>query len=112
MTNYYGLNIAAWPSNVNTPLAPGGLSLMQVFLSGGDPLDSSTWLRTALSNSAQGLYLNWNTQPGFTYQVQATTVLGGAWSNLGAPRFAAGAADSIFVGHSSAGYYRVLVLRP
>jgi hypothetical protein len=92
-------------------LASGGPTLLQVFLSGGNPLDSSTWLRTALSNTAQGLYLSWNTQPGFTYQVQAATTLGGAWSNLGAPRFAAGTSDSIFVGHSSAGYYRVLLLR-
>jgi hypothetical protein len=33
------------------------------------------------------------------------------WSNLGGPRFAAGTNDSIFVGGSSAGYYRVLLLR-
>jgi hypothetical protein len=110
LTNYYGLNIAAWPSNVNAPLEPGGMSLMNVFLSGGNPLDSSTWLRTALSNTPQGLYLSWNTQPGFTYQVQAATTLGGAWSNSGTPRFAVGTSDSIFVGHSLAGYYRVLLL--
>jgi hypothetical protein len=33
------------------------------------------------------------------------------WTNLGAPRFAAGAADSVDVGSSSAGYYRILLLR-
>jgi len=109
LTNYYGLNIANWPANVNAPLAPGGLSLMQVFLSGGNPLDPSTWLRTALSNTPEGLFLSWNTQPGFTYQVQATTNLT-TWTNLGAPRFAAGTTDSIFVGKSSAGYYRILLL--
>jgi len=81
-----------------------------VFLSGGNPLNSSTWLRTALANTPQGLFLDWNTQPGFTYQVQTTTNFG-TWSNLGAPRFAAGASDLIFVGGSSAGYYRVLLLR-
>jgi hypothetical protein len=109
---YYGgtYHTSFWPSP-NLLLASGGPTLLQVFLSGGNPLDSSTWLRTALSNTAQGLYLSWNTQPGFTYQVQAATTLGGAWSNLGAPRFAAGTSDSIFVGHSSAGYYRVLLLR-
>jgi hypothetical protein len=110
MEQYYGYNFANWPTNVNAPLAPGGLSLLQVFLSGGNPLNSSTWLRTALANTPQGLFLDWNTQPGFTYQVQTTTNFG-AWSNLGAPRFAAGASDSIFVGGSSAGYYRVLLLR-
>lgn len=111
LTNYYGLNIANWPANVNTPLAPGGLSLMQVFLSGGDPTNSATWLRTVLSNTQQGLFLSWNAQPGFTYQVQSTATLGGVWTNLGAPRFAAGTSDSIYVGKSSAGYYRILLLR-
>jgi hypothetical protein len=110
MEKYYGYNFANWPTNVNAPLASGGVSLLQVFFSGGNPLDSSTWLRTALSNTPEGLFLSWNTQPGFTYQVQVTTNLG-AWSNLGAPRFAAGASDSIFVGGSSTGYYRVLLLR-
>jgi hypothetical protein len=110
MEKYYGYNFANWPTNVNAPLASGGLSLLQVFLSGGSPLDSSTWLRSALANTPQGLFLSWNTQPGFTYQVQMTTNFG-TWSNVGAPRFAAGASDSIFVGGSSAGYYRVLLLR-
>jgi len=110
MEKYYGYNFANWPTNVNTPLASGGVSLLQVFLSGGSPLDSSTWLRSALSNTPEGLFLSWNTQPGFTYQVQMSTNFG-AWSNVGAPRFAAGASDSIFVGGSSAGYYRVLLLR-
>jgi hypothetical protein len=98
-----------WPPS-NTLLASGGPTLLQVFLSGGNPFDSSTWLRTALSNTPEGLFLSWNTQPGFTYQVQVATNLG-TWSNFNAPRFAAGASDSIFVGGSSTGYYRVLLLR-
>jgi hypothetical protein len=110
MEKYYGYNFANWPANVNAPLASGGLSLLQVFLSGGSPLDSSTWLRSALVNTPEGLFLSWNTQPGFTYQVQMSTNFG-AWSNVGAPRFAAGDSDSIFVGQSSAGFYRILLLR-
>lgn len=109
MTQYYGSDISKWPA-ANTPLAAGGPTLLQVFLSGGNPLDPGTWLRTALSNTSEGLFLSWNTQPGFTYQVQAATSLG-AWTNLGSPRFAAGTSDSIFVGKGSAGYYRVLLLR-
>ncbi len=108
---YYGENIADWPTNVNAPLTPGGLSLYNVFLSGGDPLDPSTWLTTTLARTAKGLYLNWNTQPGQTYQVQTSTTLK-AWTNLGSPRFAAGTADSIYVGGTPVGYYRVLLLRP
>jgi hypothetical protein len=91
-------------------LVAGGPTLYQVFLSGGNPLDSSTWLVTQLSVTSQGLYLAWNTQPGQTYQVQVSTSFG-AWSNLGAPRFAATTMDSIYCGGGSAGYYRVLLLR-
>jgi hypothetical protein len=100
----------SWPSNVNAPIVPGGPTVYQVFLSGGNPLDPSTWLVTQLSNTSQGLFLTWNTQPGQTYQVQTTTDLT-TWSNWGAPRFAAGNTDSIYCGGGSAGYYRVLLLR-
>jgi hypothetical protein len=57
--------------------------------------------------------VTWNTQPGATYQVQVRTNLTGAWSNLGAPRFAAGATDSIYVGVGGgpAGYYQIELLR-
>jgi hypothetical protein len=81
-----------------------------VFLSGGNPLVSSTWLRSTLTQTSEGLFLSWNTQPGFTYQVQVTTNFS-SWSNVGAPRFAAGISDSIYVGGSSVGYYRILLLR-
>ena len=56
------------------------------------------------------MFLSWNTQPGVTYQVQVTTNLT-TWSNFGAPRFAAGTKDSIYVGGSPAGYYRVMLMR-
>jgi hypothetical protein len=112
MEEYYGLNFAAWPTNVNAPLAPGGPTLLQVFLSGGNPLDPSTWLRTELTKTPQGLFLAWNTQPGLTYQVQVTTNFT-SWSVVsnGSARFAAGTSDTIYVGSSAAGYYRVLLLR-
>jgi hypothetical protein len=84
--------------------------LLKVFTSGGNPLDSGTWLRTALVKTQQGMFLNWNTQAGFTYQVQVTTNMV-SWSNLGAPRFAAGASDSIYVGTGSSAYYRVYLVR-
>jgi hypothetical protein len=110
LEQYYGNSTANWPTNVSVPLAPGGLTLQQVFLTGGSPLDPSTWLRTSLSVTAQGIFLNWNTQPGLTYQVQTMPSLA-AWTNLGSPRFAAGTNDSIFVGGSSSGYYRIMLLR-
>ena len=98
-----------WPSP-NSPVAPGGPTFIQVFLTGGNPFDSSTWLRTVLTSTPQGMFLSWNTQPGFTYQVQVTTNFA-SWSNVGAPRFAAGTSDSINVGGGGVGYYRVMVLR-
>jgi hypothetical protein len=97
-----------WPS-AKTSVASGGPSLYQVFLSGGNPLDPSTWLMTQLSNTSQGLFLSWKTQPGLTYQVQVTTNLT-SWSNLGSPRFAAGNTDSIYVGGGTAAFYRVVLL--
>ncbi|MGH7951405.1 MAG: hypothetical protein ACREFE_05745 [Limisphaerales bacterium] len=108
MAEFYGDDITSWPSP-SAPLTPGSPTLLQIFISGGNPLDPSTWLRTALVNTPQGLFLTWNPQPGFIYQVQVTTNLA-TWSNLGAPRFAAGGSDSIFVGGKPAGYYRVVLL--
>ena len=115
MAAYFGgynngtYHTAYWPSP-NAPVASGGPTLIQVFLTGGNPFDSSTWLATTLTRTQEGLFLSWNTQPGFTYQVQQTTDFT-SWSNLGAPRFAAGTSDSIYVGGGSAGYYRILLLR-
>ena len=84
--------------------------MLQLFLSGGIPYEPGTWLVTQLSNTPQGLFLSWNTMQGQTYQVQVAANMA-AWSNLGAPRFAAGGSDSIYVGGTPSGYYRVVLLR-
>jgi hypothetical protein len=96
----------------SAPVAPGGPTLLQVFLMGGNPYDSSTWLQSALTKTSQGLFLSWNTQPGLTYQVQMTTNFT-SWSVVpnASARFAAGTNDSIYVGGVPAGYYRVLLQR-
>jgi hypothetical protein len=109
MQRYYGGDVSNWP-NPNAQLGTGGPTLNQVFLSGGNPLDSTTWLRTALVGTPQGFFLNWNPHAGFTYQVQTTSDLK-TWSNLGLPRFAAGSTDSVYVGVQNSAYYRVLLLR-
>jgi hypothetical protein len=102
-----------WPSpNLPPPGAPAvATTLLKIFLSGGNPYDSSTWLQQALTQTPQGLFLNWNTQPGHTYQVQMTTNFT-SWSVVpnASARFAAGTNDSIYVGGASAGYYRVQFL--
>ncbi len=114
--SYYGIPVEwmneywgdAFPS-ATAPLEPGGPTPLQVFLSGANPLDSNTWLRTAIAQSAQGPFLEWNPQPGHTYQVQSSSDLK-AWTNVGSARFAAGNVDSIYLSGSSGSYYRILCL--
>ena len=108
MTNNFGPNMTWWPAS--TSAAANGLTLLQIFLMGGNPNDPGTWLTQTLTQSQQGLFLNWNTQPGHTYQVLTKSSLPGVWTNLGAPRFAAGTSDSIYVGSGPAGYYLIQFL--
>jgi hypothetical protein len=109
MVYYFGGDVFGWPS----PFADSdgdGVNNRDEFLAGTDPTDPNSVLRIRLQPSVQGLFLNWNTQPGLMYQVQASTNLG-VWVNVGGPRFAAGYQDSMYVGGGNAGYYRVLRLR-
>ena len=97
-----------WPSGYSL-VAPGGPTVLQVFLTGADPTNPATWLRTAIIRTAQGYFLTWNPRPGLTYQVQTSTNLT-TWVNTGSPRFASGTVDSLYIGLSDAGYYRVMWL--
>ena len=99
-----------WPAS-SARIVAGGPTLLQIFKSGGNPYDSGTWLRQTLTKTSQGLFLNWNTQPGATYQVQSASNLGSPFVNFGSPRFAAGTNDSINVGGSAAGYYQLILMR-
>jgi hypothetical protein len=109
MTQYFGSNTNLWPSATADPDGDGANNL-QEFMAGTDPTNAASVLRVQLNNSPEGMFLSWPTQPGLTYQVQVKTNLAAAWVNLGTPRFAAGVSDSIYVGGSPAGYYRVVVL--
>jgi len=106
MATYFGYDTSQWPLP-NTPVAPGGPTVVQAFLTGANPLNPATWLRTALLRTPQGYFLTWNPQPGLTYQVQSSTNMT-AWFGLGAPRFAAGNTDSVFVGGNNTAFYRIL----
>jgi hypothetical protein len=110
MAQYYGgrNNMSHWPSGYAL-VAPDGPTLVQAFLTGADPTNPATWLRTAINNTTQGYFLSWNPQPGLTYQVQTSPNLT-EWQNLGSPRFAVGTMDSLYMGLSNAGYYRVMWL--
>jgi hypothetical protein len=63
-----------------------------------------------LQRTPAGLFLEWNTQPGLVYQVQASGGLSG-WTNVGGPRFAPGRQDSMLVPGGEAAFYRVIRLR-
>ena len=91
-------------------LGSDGPTLADVFLSGGNPHDPGSWLKTDMSHTKNGMYLTWNTRPGSMYQVEVTTNLS-SWKAVGVPRFAAGKTDSIYIGGGSVGYYRVSLLR-
>jgi hypothetical protein len=106
MAQYWGYG-NQWPL-LSDQVAPGGPTVLQVFLTGADPTNPATWLRTAMTQTAQGYFLNWNPRPGLTYQVQTSTNLT-SWANLGSPRLAIDVADSLYIG-LNAGYYRVMWL--
>lgn len=111
MAGYFGSDFFTWPSPYIDSDGDGASNL-QEFRAGTDPTDPNSVLRTRLSTSMQGLYLNWNTQPGLVYQVMSTTNMT-TWFNVGAHRFAAGYLDSIYLGQGTGniGYYQVLRLR-
>jgi hypothetical protein len=110
MVFYWGEDSEFWPPS-SADSDGDGVSNMNEFLAGTDPTDKHSVLRIRLEDTMQGLYLNWNTQPGLIYQVQTTQNPGGAWNNLGPARFAAGAVDSMYVGGSTASYYRIVRVR-
>lgn len=106
MIQMWGSEIGNWPSAT----ADGdldGASNLQEFLQGTNPKDANSVLRYKVRQTEQGLFLDWNTQPGLMYQVQSAPAAGAAWINLGGPRFAAGTSDSIYVGGGSTGFYRI-----
>ena len=109
MAQYFGPDAFKWPSP-NDDSDGDGVSNAGEFLMGTVPTDQNSVLRERLDSTSQGLFLTWNTQPGLIYQVQVAANFG-PWANLGGPRFAAGYVDSLYVGGSTSGYYRIVRLR-
>jgi hypothetical protein len=109
MVQYFGTDAFSWPS----PYADSdgdGVSNLNEFLAGTNPMNSNSVLRVNLQVTKQGLYLDWPTQPGLIYQVQ-TSVNMGPWVNVGAARCAAGSVDSMYVSIGNNAYFRVLRVR-
>jgi hypothetical protein len=109
MMNYYGGDFFQWPSPY-VDSDGDGASNKDEFLAGTNPTDANSVLRQRLVQTPQGPFLNWNTEPGLVYQVQATADMSN-WVNLAGPRFAAGYLDSMFVGSAGPGFYRIIRLR-
>ncbi len=110
MAPFFGPDIFSWPS----PYADSdgdGASNKDEFLAGTDPTSAASVLKVRLQPTAQGMFLNWNTQQGLVYQVQSASAVNGPWANLGGLRFASGTVDSIYVGGGSSGFYRIVRLR-
>ncbi len=105
---YWGNNSANWPPS-GTVLVPG-VTVLKIFQWGANPLDPKTWLRTWMNHTSEGWFLNWNTVQGGIYQVKFSSDLI-HWTNQGSPRYAAGDADSIYVGMTDKGYYQIVRYR-
>ena len=107
MTSHYGNTPWLWTSDLGIDADGDGASLYQEFLAGTDPTDPNSVLKMGMTKSTQGLFLSWNTVPGSIYQVQSSFD-NGLWVDLGATRFAAGASDSLLIGESANGFFRVV----
>ena len=109
MIQYFGSDAFSWPS----PYADSdgdGVSNLNEFLAGTNPMNSNSVLRVSLQVTKQGMYLNWNTQAGLMYQVQSSGNMG-PWVNVGGARCAAGSVDSMYVSNANNGYFRVVRVR-
>lgn len=106
---YWGLNPLSWPA-VSADSDGDGATNLQEFLAGTSPVSRDSTLRLDMVRTAQGLWLNWNTEPGSVYQVQTSTNAT-TWQPVGAMRFAPGAVDAVPAGGSDLRLYRIIRLR-
>jgi hypothetical protein len=106
---YWGDNPATWPPG-HVDSDGDGVSNLDEFLNGTNPLDPESVLRTRIIPHRFGGILNWSTQRGFIYQVMISTDLK-TWVPYGSPRFAAENSDSILVEGGSAAFYRIVRVR-
>jgi hypothetical protein len=110
MTGHFGNDIFSWPSPY-VDSDGDGASNRDEFLAGTDPKNAASVLKQNIRMTIQGPFLDWNTTPGLMYQVQYATSAAGGWANLGGPRFAAGAMDTLYVGGIGGQFFRIARLR-
>ncbi len=103
---YFGSKTGDW-DGPNVDSDGDGASNWQEFLAGTNPRDPNSVLKMKLAHSPQGQRLGWNTVAGAVYQVQVSANFE-TWSNIGPPRLAAGATDSMLLPAAEGrSYYRV-----
>ena len=107
MIAMFGSNVGAWPASSSIDSDGDGASNLQEFLQGTNPNNAASVLKYKLRSSMQGMFLDWNTQPGLVYQVQSKSTPAGAWTNLGGLRFAAGTNDTMYVGGNNSAFFRI-----
>ncbi len=106
----WGIDESAWPSP-EFDSDGDGASNRQEFLAGTDPTDAQKVLRLSWRPGVGGINLGWNAEKGCLYQVQVSPDLK-QWENVGSPRFAAGATDSMPVNRTDRkAMYRVIRVR-
>lgn len=106
---FWGPNPLAWPSGGVDSDGDGATNL-QEFLAGTNPVNAGSALRLGMTRAGQGMWLNWNTEPGFVYQVQYSTNAT-QWHDVGTGRFAPGAMDEMQVPEGELRLYRILRMR-
>ena len=108
---HWNVNASKWPDS-RSDSDNDGASNLDEFLAGTDPKVSTSVLRMTLRATLQGSFLDWNTRPGFIYQVQSKSGVESDWQDIGDPRFAGSETDSMRIGYSEfSKYYRVKRLR-
>jgi hypothetical protein len=110
MVANFGADMWLWPAP-HLDSDGDGVSNRDEFLAGTDPNSASSVLKVRLEPTPQGLFLNWNTQPGLVYQVWESASANSPWNKVGGPRFAAGSVDSMYLGLGGNGFYRIERLR-
>ena len=111
-SRYWGSDSSVWPSSA-VDSDGDGASNAREFIAGTDPTDKLSVLRQTIHRRGPLLQLEWNAIPGGLYQVQSSdNRLLPVWTNVGDPRLARSAVDSVMLTSEAKGaIYRIIRLQ-